>query len=969
MKQYLKRLTVAAIGVTMAILQLPALAAIPDNANDFIIAGNEILNYPYELKDNNGSISDQISPDADSDYLVDIDFEVNGLGNKAAYFIIYSANDSGGMRGKHLMDASIDENGNIGFLKTPLNTTGQATKDSCAEIAADSDIWLSGSAPISANEVVNIKAYICVDDKTVSYYVNNTLLDTIKLAAYKNVLPSGVGVFKDPSFQKIGHIFNIKKFAIYPAATEHLKRYEFRDYSGNKMTADNDGKYTSDIQKILITFAKDVDDELLNSFEFTDGNENVGMTVSVADAKTVELTASDMLKKDHKYFVKCSRAEISFSTNAVDKLSVSNIKFLNKDDNEIKGVSDVTEGIKLSADILNLTESAAKVIPVINVYYDGVLQATSKFEADAVDANISKKLVTDSILCDYKDGMYITGFLVSDTGTPLTGECVTGDVQITADPAWTVDYTYSCDDKDNGKSAFIQVFLPDKSEEDLKNSADISQVIAYRGLAKIENGKANIKFKLYDDPDIEGDAVSGAYTVYVSVEGKETAVDKITFSNKNEFEKVVNDINAIISNTELTDAEKISEIEKKVTENTYVLGVLEAYNDTNAEKNKIASLMYDFIKNESAFTPENAKRIINKAITIEAIAKGIYKNLFDYSDILELDNSKISALYGKDYITEELEQKITSAVKGQYNNEKDFYERLTEKFVLVSVEYADGIDYVKDILVTMCDEIGLDSTKLSVANSSVYTALSGKQYASYKALVTKFNSLYDEYNSGGKGSGSSSGKSSGSGGGISSITIERDKSDIGGNNSDIGTIPFDIFSDIDKHWAKNEIIKLAENGIISGKGDNKFCPDDNITREEFSKIISDAMFSAATAETDVDFLDLEKDRWSYPYVNKCCALGIISGYGNGLFGTADLITRQDLAVVVYNAMKKTDYVFADSTKKTFADENEISDYAKEAVNALYNNGLINGIDGSRFAPANHATRAEAAKIIYNVLNT
>ena len=486
-------------------------------------------------------------------------------------------------------------------------------------------------------------------------------------------------------------------------------------------------------------------------------------------------------------------------------------------------------------------------------------------------------------------------------------------------------------------------------------------------MAKIENGKANIKFKLYDDPDIEGDAVSGAYTVYVSVEGKETAVDKITFSNKNEFEKVVNDINAIISNTELTDAEKISEIEKKVTENTYVLGVLEAYNDTNAEKNKIASLMYDFIKNESAFTPENAKRIINKAITIEAIAKGIYKNLFDYSDILELDNSKISALYGKDYITEELEQKITSAVKGQYNNEKDFYERLTEKFVLVSVEYADGIDYVKDILVTMCDEIGLDSTKLSVANSSVYTALSGKQYASYKALVTKFNSLYDEYNSGGKGSGSSSGKSSGSGGGISSITIERDKSDIGGNNSDIGTIPFDIFSDIDKHWAKNEIIKLAENGIISG--DNKFCPDDNITREEFSKIISDAMFSAATAETDVDFLDLEKDRWSYPYVNKCCALGIISGYGNGLFGTADLITRQDLAVVVYNAMKKTDYVFADSTKKTFADENEISDYAKEAVNALYNNGLINGIDGSRFAPANHATRAEAAKIIYNVLNT
>lgn len=966
MKQYLRWLISVTVIAVMLIMQFSVSASIPENADDFIIAGDKLLDYPYEMKDNNGAISDQIFPDADSDYLVDIDFEVNGLGNKAAYFIVYSANDAGAMRGKHLMDAAIDENGNIGFLKTPLNATAQATKDSCTEITSDGEVWLSCSTPISTNELVNIKAYLCTDDKTVSYYVNNSFVGTIKLNAYKSVLPSGVGVFKDPSFQKIGHIFSTKKFAVYPAATHHLKRYELRDYSGNKMVPDDNGKYTPDIQKIMITFAKDVDEDLLNSFELTDGNENVGMIVSAIDSKTVEVAVDGMLKKDSEYFVKCSRAEFSFATNSFDKLSVANLKFLNNEGSETENVGDIASGCKITADILNFTEGEVEVMPVINAYCDGVLQATSNFAADSVSAHAAKSIITDSIMCNYKEGMYLTAFIVSADGTPLTNEYILGDLQIADDKEWTIEYTYNANVEYNGKSAYIEIFLPEKTFKDLENCENISQVLAYRGLAEIKDGKASIKFKLYDDPDIEGDAISGVYTVRISVDGKSTVIDKLTFSNKYEFNKVVGDINAIISASDLNQNEKISAIERKITDKAYVLEVPEVYGHESMDRNKIASLIYDYVNNEAAFTEENAKNTIKQAVTIEAIAKGIYTDLFEYSEILELDNSKISAIYKKEYVTDELKKQITLAMKGDYTDKADFYNKLTEKFILVSVEKVDGCDYVKDILNVMCNEIGLDNTKLALAKDNVYTDLSGKMYENYAVLVSKFNVLYDEYNS--ESSKSQPSKSSGSrGNGAPSTSIVSDNSNAASENTD-NTIPYDIFSDIDNHWAKNEIIKLAETGIVSGKGGNMFYPEDNITREEFVKIISEAMFVSENSSADVNFVDLDKNRWSYPYIMKCCGLGIISGYGNGLFGTEDFITRQDLAVIVYNAMLKMNYVFDDSIKKTFADENEISDYAKKAVNALYNGGLIKGVDGARFAPANLATRAEAAKIIYNLLN-
>ena len=86
------------------------------------------------------------------------------------------------------------------------------------------------------------------------------------------------------------------------------------------------------------------------------------------------------------------------------------------------------------------------------------------------------------------------------------------------------------------------------------------------------------------------------------------------------------------------------------------------------------------------------------------------------------------------------------------------------------------------------------------------------------------------------------------------------------------------------------------------------------------------------------------------------------GTGNSKFGAGQYLKREDVAVILnrcINVEKQRDESFL------FADDNDISDYAKESVYNLYANGVINGMGDSIFAPQETCTRAMAAKLIYS----
>jgi glucan biosynthesis protein len=117
----------------------------------------------------------------------------------------------------------------------------------------------------------------------------------------------------------------------------------------------------------------------------------------------------------------------------------------------------------------------------------------------------------------------------------------------------------------------------------------------------------------------------------------------------------------------------------------------------------------------------------------------------------------------------------------------------------------------------------------------------------------------------------------------------------------------------------------------------------------------------------VSFGDVSAEDWSYNYISAAASNKIVNGYSDKIFGKNDYVTKQDLAVMIYRAAKASGALPSTLNDMEFSDYENISQYAKEAVEALADAGIINGYNGM-FMPSSNATRAETAKILAAFVN-
>jgi len=162
-------------------------------------------------------------------------------------------------------------------------------------------------------------------------------------------------------------------------------------------------------------------------------------------------------------------------------------------------------------------------------------------------------------------------------------------------------------------------------------------------------------------------------------------------------------------------------------------------------------------------------------------------------------------------------------------------------------------------------------------------------------------------------------------------------------------------------WARDSILNLFNNGIVTGKTDTEFRPGDNITREEFAKIAVFASCNVKSKNTG-SFSDVVSGSWYEPYVETAAAEKLVSGMGNGTFGVGVFVTRQDAAVILDRILTNKG-ISTEGTGKDFADKSNIADYAKDAVSRLSAAGYIGGDANGNFNPTAPITRAEVCAII------
>ncbi|MFS0726682.1 S-layer homology domain-containing protein [Paenibacillus sp. 1P07SE] len=166
------------------------------------------------------------------------------------------------------------------------------------------------------------------------------------------------------------------------------------------------------------------------------------------------------------------------------------------------------------------------------------------------------------------------------------------------------------------------------------------------------------------------------------------------------------------------------------------------------------------------------------------------------------------------------------------------------------------------------------------------------------------------------------------------------------------------FGDTDGHWAAREIARLVELGAISGYPDGTFRPDRDITRAEFAKLL--ALVFGLDVKPGHTFSDTSQ-HWARDYIAAAYESGIVEGYGAGSFGPDDRITREQLAVMLMRAAS----LGSSGADAAFADTQELSSWAAEAVAAAQHHAVISGYPDGSFRPRQPATRAEAATMIVN----
>ncbi len=167
------------------------------------------------------------------------------------------------------------------------------------------------------------------------------------------------------------------------------------------------------------------------------------------------------------------------------------------------------------------------------------------------------------------------------------------------------------------------------------------------------------------------------------------------------------------------------------------------------------------------------------------------------------------------------------------------------------------------------------------------------------------------------------------------------------------------YSDTSGHWARTEINKWSNAGILQGC-DGKFRPSDSITRGEMAIIIDRIMDYQVTVNNS--FADFPGDAYFTDSILKANAAGVILGDA-GRARPNDYITREEVAVMLGRAFG----VEASGVGSLhFTDKNNIASWASSMVLAMESRGFVNGTD-NKFLPKNNISRAEVVKIIDNIV--
>ena len=465
------------------------------------------------------------------------------------------------------------------------------------------------------------------------------------------------------------------------------------------------------------------------------------------------------------------------------------------------------------------------------------------------------------------------------------------------------------------------------------------------GIAYFEEGSLdadrayNFKFSLDKN---------GVYAVLVgSDEFSEAREENITYINKPANDSALSALTA----EDLTESALQTFLEN--ADNRDSLGMFgDFYAEVDYEA--AAKMLLPCVKGKT-LDCDTAISIIDRVCTAVLSNDGKINDIDPIQDKLHLDDTL------KKYYRSEISGGLAAELKKtQYTSKDRFDDALRDGIVLCTVNLSDGTGDIVGILKDYRTVYSIDGSKIT---TGLATYLAKKAPFSDITALLDAISAYKVEESGGSSGGSSGGGSRGSSQVGMPVPVEAVEVNEAVNNN---TVFFDM---TDAEWANEAVTSLYYKGIINGVSKDEFKPNDNVKREEFAKILTKA-FKIDVVTSEQYFDDVAPEDWCYDYVNSLYAAGGTSGISDRVFGKGMDISRQDICVMICRIIdmaKGTLNESGEGLSLEFSDKDEIADYASEAIRRMCSAGIISGYNDGSFKPNESATRAEAAKIIFETL--
>lgn len=167
-------------------------------------------------------------------------------------------------------------------------------------------------------------------------------------------------------------------------------------------------------------------------------------------------------------------------------------------------------------------------------------------------------------------------------------------------------------------------------------------------------------------------------------------------------------------------------------------------------------------------------------------------------------------------------------------------------------------------------------------------------------------------------------------------------------------------------WYYTAVDYAVSEGLFSGTSSNTFSPGSAMTRGMFVRVLGNKAKINASAYTTSSFSDVKAGTWYTSYVEWAAQNNIVSGIGGGKFAPEKSVTREQMAVILYNYARYTgcDLLSRAGALVRFSDSDKISNYAWHPMEWAVTHNILSG-SGGKLDPKGTATRAQVAQIFYN----